>query len=100
MPALPPWLLYHTPGSSCAQLGLFDWAAHVHKAPCREAACGADMLPPAGPPWNVQAYDASTGKVFSGPDTAGQYNKDKWEGPTEDPFGFRQKARVLTSGAS
>jgi hypothetical protein len=53
------------------------------------------MLPPAGPPWNVQAYDASTGKTYSGPDTAGQYSKDKWEGPTEDPFGFRQKARVM-----
>jgi hypothetical protein len=33
------------------------------------------MLPPAGPPWNVQAYDASTGKTYSGPDTTGQYSK-------------------------
>ena len=48
---------------------------------------------PAGPP-AVHAYDSETGKAFSGPDTEGRYNKDKWEGPTEDPFGFRKKARI------
>jgi len=46
-----------------------------------------------GPPV-VHAYDSKTGKAFSGPDTEGRYNKDKWEGATEDPFGFRKKARI------
>jgi len=49
--------------------------------------------PTQGPPL-VHAYDSKTGKVFSGPDTEGRYNKDKWEGATEDPFGFRKKARI------
>ena len=42
----------------------------------------------------VHAYNSETGKAFSGPDAEGRYNKDKWEGPTEDPFGFRKKARI------
>ena len=50
--------------------------------------------PPAPGPPLVHAYDSSTGKAFSGPDTEGRYNKDKWEGSTEDPFGFRKRARI------
>ncbi len=49
--------------------------------------------PAEGPPV-VHANNSETGKSFSGPDTEGRYNKDKWEGPTEDPFGFRKKARI------
>ena len=43
----------------------------------------------------MHTYDVETGKVFSGPDTDGRYNKERWEGPTEDPFGFRKKARIF-----
>lgn len=72
----------------------FAWTKDFYAAPCREAWCGADMLPAQGPPWEVQHFDSASGKTFSAPDTDGRYAKDKWEGPTEDPFGFRQKARI------
>ena len=72
----------------------FGWTKDINAPPCREAWCGADMLPAQGPPWRVQHYDAETGKTFSAPDTDARYAKDKWEGPTEDPFGFREKARI------
>ena len=87
--------------SLLVQLAGPDWSWTKEKLePCRSAAYGctpdpATMLPPPTPPYIVQNYDPKTGKVFSGPDTTGhRYFNETWEGPTEDPFGFRRRYRL------
>ena len=57
-----------------------------------DAPAASPVVAPVSSPIVVQDYDPKTGKTFSGPDIHGRYNKDKWEGPTEDPFGWRKEA--------